>query len=257
MKVKAKVIGTGGIGLCLLPPLCRVLNYGSTVYSFDEVEMALIDGDAFEEKNKDRQDFRRRGNKAEATVAELEDVYPNIYFRAHPTYIDDGNIGVLLKDGDTIFLCVDNHKTRNLVSRFCEKELKNVTLISGGNNFTDGNVMVYIREDGKNVTLPLHATHTPDGKQYHPEIADPQDKHPNEIEQREGCLELIASAPQLLVANNMAAAMMLNAYHGFLTKNFHGGNMGLFQFDDAHFDIRSCTARALRYSPQNKTKKGK
>ena len=30
--LKIKVIGTGGIGLCLLPSLCRYLNYNGETY---------------------------------------------------------------------------------------------------------------------------------------------------------------------------------------------------------------------------------
>lgn len=266
MKESVKVIGTGGIGLCLLPTLCRLLNYGSIEYSFDEVEVSLIDGDEFEERNKDRQDFRNRGNKAEATKNELEDVYPNIFFRSHPLYVNDDNIGVLIKEGDVVFLCVDNHNTRKLVSEYCERELQSVTLISGGNNYHDGSVMVFIRENGKNITLPLHAVKTPpfndgktnypNGKTYHPEIANPDDKHPEQIEKREGCLELVTSSPQLLVANYMAAAHMLAAYHGILTKLFKGGKGGFFQYDDVHFDINSGTAKTFQYSPKYVAKKG-
>ena len=226
-KLKVKVIGTGGIGGCLLDVLCRVLNYGSSLYSFDEVDVALIDGDTYEERNRDRQSFRNRGNKAEDWLKRLEEDYPNLFFKAHPTYVSEENIGMLLQSGDVVFLCVDNHKTRRLVSRYCEDELDNVVLFSGGNDLTDGSLQVFIRKDGWNQCLPLDSV-------YHPEIADPQDEHPDEVEEREGCLEEAAAAPQLLIANNMAASMMLNAFHGWLCGVFEGP----FKYDEAFFDLK-------------------
>lgn len=240
-KLSVKVIGGGGIGQQLLDPLSRVLNYGSSAYSFEDAELGLIDGDQFEERNRDRQQFRDRGNKAEVTVARLEDDFPNLIFRAHPTYIDEDNIPMLVKEHDIVFLCVDNHNTRKLVSQYCSEELQNVTIISGGNDFHDGNVMVYIRRNGVDESLPIHAAKDANGKRYHPEIANPEDEHPNDVEEREGCLEEAVANPQLLIANNMAAAMMLNAFHGLLVDVF--ALDGFFRYDEAFFDCRSNKVR--------------
>jgi len=271
MRVKAKIIGTGGIALCLIDPLCRLLNYGSSAYSFDEVDVALIDGDEFEERNKPRQKFGDRGNKAEVTKQRLEEEFFDINFRAHPAYVDEGNIGMFIGDGDVVFLCVDNHKTRKLVSIYCQEELDNITLINGGNNSHDGNVMLYLKRDGVDLTLPLHTAKDQDGKVYHPEILNPPegDLHPNEEpEDREGCLEQQADDPQLLVANNMAAAWMLATFHGVLNgsvpeKKDDDGNViseaasvfvdpkyaPFFKYDETQFDIRNGAA-----VPQRRTK---
>lgn len=251
MKVKVKVIGTGGIGQCLIDPLCRLLNYGSSALSFENCEVALIDGDDFEEKNKPRQKFSVRGNKADGTKTRLEDEFYDVMFRSHPMYIDEDNIGMLIGEGDFVFLCVDNHKTRKLVSEYCQEELDNVTIINGGNNNTDGNVMVYVRRNGEDLTLPLHAPKTESGKKYHPEILNPPegDLHPNEEEDREGCLEQAADDPQLLVANNMAAALMLNAFHSVTSGIFEDEKMApFFSYDDTHFDIRNGAVIPKRYS---------
>ena len=78
------------------------------------------------------------------------------------------------------------------------------TLISGGNDFVDGNVQVYLRRLGRDLTPSL--------SRYHPEIAQPQDKNPAEL----SCEELMAAgAPQLLFTNLMVASMMLNAFYAF------------------------------------------
>jgi hypothetical protein len=99
---------------------------------------------------------------------------------------------------------VDNHATRKLISDRAE-ELKNVTVISGGNDWTDGNVLVHIRRDDENLTPPL-------ASKFHPEILNPVDENPADIEQKpEGCAELAVSAPQLLITNNYIAANMLAA----------------------------------------------
>jgi molybdopterin/thiamine biosynthesis adenylyltransferase len=252
MKIKVKIIGAGGIGGCLVENLCRLLNYGCSLYSFDDAEVAIIDGDQYEERNRPRQAFQERGNKAEVTAKTLEEKFPNLFFRAHPAYIDEGNIGMFLQEGDVVFLCVDNHATRRLVSRYCEDELQNCVLISGGNNEYDGNMQIFIRKDGWNITPSL--------EQHHSEIAHPTDKHPNEIEKREGCLEQQAADPQLLVANNMAAAHMLNAFHGWLTGIFTpGSELYHHSYDEVHFDIRDNKAKSKCWvhKEENDTVEGK
>src|SRR3989304_3908143 len=75
-------------------------------------------------------------------------------FRAVPQYISEANITEHVQEGDTVFLGVDNHKTRKVVSDYCEK-LATVTLISGGNDFNDGNVQVHIREGGRDWTVSI------------------------------------------------------------------------------------------------------
>jgi molybdopterin/thiamine biosynthesis adenylyltransferase len=150
--LKIKVIGTGGIGLCLLPSLCRYLNYNGE--KFPAVEVSLIDGDTFEERNRERQDFVETGPKASMTAAEYRGKFPRLMFWDHPVYVADHNVIQLIRENDIVLLCVDNHKTRKLISDRAE-ELKNVTVISGGNDWTDGNVLLHIRRDEKNLTPPL------------------------------------------------------------------------------------------------------
>jgi len=198
--LKIKVIGTGGIGLCLLPSLCRYLNYNGEKYP--AVEVSLIDGDTFEERNRERQDFVETGPKASMTAAEYRGKFPRLMFWDHPVYVADHNVIQLIRENDIVLLCVDNHKTRKLISDRAE-ELKNVTVISGGNDWTDGNVLLHIRRDEKNLTPPL-------ASKFHPEILNPTDENPADVEQKaEGCAELAVAAPQLLITNNYIAANML------------------------------------------------
>ena len=71
----------------------------------------------------------------------------------------------LIGEGEVVFLMVDNHASRHLVSRHAST-LADLSLISGGNDYEDGNVQVYIRQGGLDLTPSL--------ARYHPEIAAPR-----------------------------------------------------------------------------------
>jgi molybdopterin/thiamine biosynthesis adenylyltransferase len=222
MTDRVVVVGVGGIGTHLLTPLCRYLSYCGK-----EVSLALVDGDAFEPKNADRQSFAIFGNKAEVTSETLKQNFPSLLIEAKPLFVSDENVFLLIREGDTVLLCVDNHATRNLVSRHCAS-LENVRLISGGNEYTDGNVQVYIRQDGKDVTPPL--TH------LHPEIADPADKNPAEM----SCEELSKNgAPQLIITNVLAAVLMLAAF-------WRIGKDPAITYTEQYFDLMTGMVRAVQ-----------
>ena len=165
-RTNVKVIGTGGIGLSLLPNLCRFLNY--EVEKFPEPQVSLVDGDEFEEKNRSRQRFSRDGKKATVTAEELRDEFPRIIFFDHPVFVDEDNVVRFVREGDIVLSCVDNHKTRKILSDRA-LELRDVTIINGGNDLTDGDVITHIRRGGVNITSPLACKH------HHPAIANPTD----------------------------------------------------------------------------------
>jgi len=196
--LEIKAIGIGGIGCALLPFLCRYLQF-----SGEKARITLIDGDRFEQTNASRQAFGRLGNKAEVKAQELAQEFDNLSLRAAPEFVTPENVSRLIKEGDVIFLMVDNHASRKLVSDHAAT-LPAVTLISGGNDFVDGNVQVYLRREGRDLTPSL--------SRYHPEIGQPRDRNPAEF----SCEELMAAgAPQLLFTNLMVASMMLNAFYAF------------------------------------------
>lgn len=224
--LKVKVIGCGGIGLCLLDPLCRFLNYGG----YPSVEVSLIDGDEYEERNRERQHFTTLGPKASVTADRLREHFPSIMFWDHPVYVADHNIISLIRENDTVLSCVDNHKTRKLVNDRA-LELDNITVISGGNDYVDGNVQVHIRRNGEDLTLPI-------ANRYHPEIVSPQDKNPGEEEREgEGCQVLAAADPQLIITNNAVAAVMLKAFYGVL-QGHHEKNPA--DFSEFYVDVPTC-----------------
>jgi hypothetical protein len=201
---RIKVIGLGGIG-------CIVVQYLAVFLKSLErpVRLVLIDGDRFEVANSRRMVFPRVGNKAEVKAAEVVSwLGPSeVSVAAVPSYLNQENVEQLLRPGDHVFLCVDNHPTRKLVSEHCGR-LQAVALFSGGNEGVDpprergtyGNVQVYVRQGGKDLTAPL--------TRFHPEIANPKGKLPTEA----SCAELAVSTPQILFTNLAVASALLSAF---------------------------------------------
>lgn len=216
MNTSIKIIGMGGIGTALIEPLCRFLNYDKD----NEYVVSIIDGDGFEIKNRTRQSFDKIGNKAQVTVERLKPVFENILLKAICEFVTPKTISHLILDGDIVLMGVDNHKTRLLVSNHC-LDLENVVLISGGNELTDGNIQVFIKERGNNEKQPI-------ANNMHPEILYPQDKRPDEL----SCGDVVVSSPQIIFTNLTIAVFMLNAFYGYLTN-------GWLPYDEICIDILS------------------
>lgn len=196
--LEIRVIGLGGIGCALLLPLARYLYYAGTA-----CRLTLVDGDAFEQRNLPRQAFRAGGNKARVKAEELAQEFPGLSVRAVSEFVTATNVPDLIWSGDVVFLGVDNHRTRKVISDHCER-LGDVLLISGGNEWTDGNVQVYCRQGGRDLSAPL--------TRFHPEIAAPGDASPAEA----SCdAAAAAGAPQLLFMNLTVASAMLNAFYAW------------------------------------------
>jgi len=226
------VIGLGGVGSI-------VARYAAVfLASFQKnCGLMLIDGDSFDPSNASRMLFGRHGKKASVVRQELLPRFKQSYMKlvGVAAYITPKNIEWLIQDRDIVLLCVDNHATRKLVNDHCAK-LKNIVLISGGNDGvgkdssgvirrgTYGNVQIYVRRQGRDVTHSLSA--------FHPEIAEPKDKMPHEL----NCTELVLSKPQILFANLAVASSMLNTLLLHLSGATHYSEVG--------FDIAEPWARA-------------
>jgi molybdopterin/thiamine biosynthesis adenylyltransferase len=218
--LEIKAIGIGGIGCALLPFLCRYLQYSN-----EPARLTLVDGDRFERGNAARQSFSGLGNKAEVKARELAREFEALAFRSRPDYVTEDNVAGLIGEGEVVFLMVDNHASRSLVSRHAAT-LSHLSLISGGNDYEDGNVQVYLRREGRDLTPSL--------ARYHPEIADPRDRHPAAL----SCEELMAAgAPQLLFANLMVASLMLNAFYAL--------REGRLNYSEVYLDIVQNLSRAV------------
>jgi len=214
--MKIKIIGLGGIGSVLADQICRFVNYSINDFN---VEIILIDGDEYEHKNYERQNFNSMGNKALTKQRELSLKFNGLNINYVSDYITKENISKNILNEDLVFMGVDNHKTRKLVSDYC-KTLDNITLISGGNNYIDGNVQLYYRKDGVDLTPNLCA--------YHPEIDNPQDKSPIEM----SCEELTVSEPQLLFTNLTAATIMCQVFYNIVIRKE-------IKYCEIYFDITS------------------
>lgn len=219
--MRVKVVGLGGIGTHLIIPLCRYLS------GFNDVDtnVTLIDGDEFEAKNGDRQDFSVFGNKAVVTAKRVKDSFPTLIVDVKAHYVTEENIFLFIKEGDVVLSCVDNHATRKLLSDYCQR-LGNIVLISGGNEYSDGNIQVYVREDNKAVTPPI--------TKLHPEIDNPRDRNPAEL----SCEELARSGmPQLIFTNFIVAGWMLSAF--WLVTN------GRLKYSEQYFDLATGMTRVV------------
>jgi hypothetical protein len=220
---RLRIIGLGGVGGILLQFLLMYLRSLMT-----PARVALIDGDTFEVRNAQRMSFDTLGNKAEVKAAEAIELVTGsaVEVVAVPEYVTGENIARLIPsgEGDFVFLCVDNHVTRRLVSEHCQT-LSDMTLISGGNDEvalpkrlgTYGNVQVAIRQGGRNVTIPI--------TRFHPEIANAEGALPG----GPNCSQMAISAPQILFANLAVSSAMLSAFLACV--------WGRLSYQEVQFDI--------------------
>ena len=211
-----RLIGLGGVGGLLARPLAMFLS-NLTV----RTRLLLIDGDPFERGNRSRQWFKEEGNKAAVVCAELLEVAADSLTTifAVPKFVDQENAGHLIPPAfgrQVVILALDNHAGRKLVSDHVEgldlPEGAEIALFSGGNDpaqgdtsGTYGNVQIFVnkRDFGERARKSIPLT------RYHPEIAEPGDRHPGEL----SCVEQMISAPQLLAANFAVASALFNAVY--------------------------------------------
>jgi hypothetical protein len=217
-----KLIGLGGVGSI-------VARYSALFFASlgNEVRLVFIDGDAFEPCNASRMLFGAHGNKADITRNELRPRFAEtgLTLIAIEEYITPDNVARLIQEGDLVLLTVDNHATRKLVNDHCTR-LHDICLISGGNDGVDpdgqgasrrgtyGNVQIYIRQDGQDVSSPL--------TRHHPEIQTPADHLPTDL----SCTDLVTSVPQILFTNLAVASAMLNSLWLLLCDALHYGELG-------------------------------
>lgn len=222
------VVGLGGVGE-------KVARYVAMFVASMDVEatLTLVDGDEFSPANSSRQMFSDFGNKAEVISKELLPGFVandmKLEVNVVPEYVTPANLEKVIKDGDIVFMCVDNHASRKLVSDWCGT-LKNAVLISGGCDAVEpdkgmrgsyGNVQVYIRRDGQDESPSLDL--------FHPEIAKPEDKLPNQL----NCMERMRSSPQLLVSNIGVMFEMLAAFSLYISDALHFSEIAFDWVDGA------------------------
>jgi molybdopterin/thiamine biosynthesis adenylyltransferase len=220
MPERIVLVGLGGIGSQLVPSLVRYLAFRPE----PRPVLVLVDGDAFEPSNRTRQVFPEGAigsNKAEA----LAEAYRGgLTVQAVADYLTEANGATVIRDGDVVLLAVDNHWTRFVVDRHLAT-LDEVTLISGGNDETDGNVQLVRRRDGEFVDGGLAEIHAEIGRATEAEFAA-----------RNGCERQAEERPQLVVTNLMVASAMLNCLWAVLER-------GSVSYSEVYLDV---IANAMR-----------
>lgn len=193
------LIGAGGTGSFIFPALIRALE---AYYSDKEEDftITIIDGKTVDASKLTRQLFfgQYAGiNKAEA----LRDQYgadPKVVI-AVPTYLDKKNIKGIPENA-VVLIAADNFPVRARIEDYASR-MKNITIINGGNEMTDGSLQVYMRRNGKDVTPKL--------SQGHAEILSEDGRDPAALT----CQQIaeLPSGEQTIIANMMSATAMLNA----------------------------------------------
>lgn len=181
------VIGAGGVGTWLVPQLIRLSD-----------QVTILDGDKYEEKNLDRQFFKREfigKNKAEA-LSRIYNQDRQIPFI--PEYFYQG-MNIEFTSEDILFCCADNHPCRRAVLAVCDQ--CNCRAILGANEYIDAEAYWY-------------------ESSFRDTINDPRKIYPVIMSDRtgdplgpQGCTgEAAQAAPQLVLANNWASTFMLHLY---------------------------------------------
>ncbi len=122
----------------------------------------------------------------------------------------------LLQEGDTLFICVDNHSARKLLLE-AARELDNITVINGGNEDDGfGCTYAYIRRNGVDIT-DYPGIH-------HDEFVNPPDKNPGEL----SCAEraLLEGGTQVIATNLAVASTMIFDAHRVLFADAASGIEG-------------------------------
>lgn len=247
MTYRFVVVGVGGVGTWLVQGLARQLEWRAPGSG-----LILVDGDNFEPKNKERQNFKGVGNKAEVVASELVAEFPQTYIVPQPVWIvenvveqepleEDGEMPSaskvravdLLCEGDVVYAVVDNDACRKVLIEAAAK-LDNVDLFTAGND--DGyyySAYHYRRRDGEDITVnPL---------ENHPEYESPSDRNPGDLSCQERAE--LEGGTQLIGTNMGVAAYLLSRTNMVI---FDGLDPTEMETDEFFCDVKA--GRALGYS---------
>lgn len=213
-KLSVKIVGLGGIGSWLAHFIALELS----AY-WQGSQLSLIDGDRYQPQNRRRQAlcYSEEAYKACAVKAQLSKICRDrIVIHARQVYLDRRSAYRFILDGDIVLLCADNHQTRCLVSQRCQ-DLDNVTLLSGGNEGSQGCVLVHIRRDGQDLSGPI--------EKYHPDISRAGAQLP--VFSQHACEQRVGDDPQILVTNVAVAQRMYQIFWAILHHGFSGSEYAL------------------------------
>ncbi|HHT45310.1 MAG TPA: HesA/MoeB/ThiF family protein [Fastidiosipila sp.] len=149
-EVAVAIVGLGGLG-GHVAELCTRLGIGRLI---------LIDGDAFEETNLNRQRFATESRIGKAKVfsakADIESINSETIVEAHQVWLkDEADIDFFL-DADFIIDCLDNVDTRILLGDF-SVQLK-IPLIHGSLSGWEGQYGLFLPDKNYMEQLYAHVT---------------------------------------------------------------------------------------------------
>lgn len=207
------VIGAGGTGGHLTPPLARMLSYHPSASCQD---ILVADGDAFEAGNIARQHIGndQLGRNKAKWMADLCHQMGLPSVTAVPEYLSASNLRPLIRISGFLLVvaAVDNDATRKLVIDELQL-LRNdgFLFITPGNSGAEdpdlaikGNVLWFGRQGDQPIGL-------------NPALVFPNIEHPQDAVPRTGsCALAEPSSPQLIAANALAAAYTLTVVQNLL-----------------------------------------
>lgn len=187
------IIGCGGTGQFLLPPLIKLLKY----HPNGTQNITIVEGDYTEAKNSERQVVKKVGiNKA---ISFCVDIIPTL--KIIPEFINNGNVTSIIEDSIIqppllVIPSVDNMATRFLILKTLGELRIDYIWLCPGNDYESYITSLYsCMEDIESHVHPF--------KRY-VNLAEPIDNIPG------GCLEEQESSPQLIAANLASASCTIN-----------------------------------------------
>jgi len=211
------LIGAGGIGNWLASGLVRLLEW-----KYPGSALIIVDGDNYEEKNRERQEFTKIGNKAVVKATELVSQFPNTTIIPIPKWVvSDDFTGIadenspkitasqLIQENDVVFAVVDNFAARKIIFDTAAR-LDNIDVFTGGNDDgLFGSTYHYQKRDGIEITA--HPA------EFHPEYENAPDKNPGELSCQDRAK--IEGGTQLLATNMAVAAYLLGRVQKTIVSN--------------------------------------
>lgn len=246
--VRIAVVGCGGTGSFLIPPLVRFLEF-TPLLSDRKVRLFLIDPDKVERQNLERQFSKDRigRNKATSMLEMMEETIftDRVSIEAMPVAMNRKQGMTMFRqrfwsNGVIVMGCVDNHKSRVYIQEEMAK-LKDGIFICGGNGYHDGQVQLWAKS-GDRQTAQIH--------QVHPEMLNTQDNTDGL-----SCSVRSQRAPQLIWANMACAAAMGSALYRILKYGLDTiipPNPEDPKPNEIHFDVEASCMRPIFNPPTRK-----
>lgn len=221
------VVGAGGTGGNFIKELGRFLMFFNEEGS--SWRLSIIDGDTVEARNTERQPFSADDvmqHKAAVMAEGLVDCLglPRDNVSAYTRYLDTyEDLSKIIagsgRYGNNVLVligCVDNHRARQVMHEAFNKT-PNIIYIDAANEFEEGEVVVGIRIDKKEIAPPR--------AYYFPEVLKSREKRASEL----SCGVVNHSAPQHLITN-LAAAQHILSFVVNIMKN-HKAEGGVLHFN--------------------------